>query len=97
MSVSVIKKTHPEEFFITSSAQMYEMHNVLPLFEHHFCTVQYDVMLARTGLNATGQGFCVKLDNDVVDFILVCGLETVFLRVSNNAVSRRAKMSATIY
>lgn len=93
---NVVKTTVGDEvgnrtkrFYITASTQMYDMHNQIPLNEAHFCVVRHDVMEARTGLNLTGHGYCVRIDDDIVDFILMAGNMEIELRVSGNTVSRR--------
>ena len=89
MAVSKIPRISAETFYITASSQMYEMHSKIPLNEAHLCVVRADVMEARTGESVTGHGYCVKIDTDIVDFVIMAGWKWVELRVTGGAVSRR--------
>lgn len=79
-------------FNITFSYEMYEMHNQIPLYEPHLCTIRTDVMEARTGINVTGHGYCVRIDNDITDFVVIGGYYLIVMRVSGNAVTRRIRV-----
>ena len=106
MGVSTIKNyqnqidstnSRTRSFYITGSNQIYNMHNQIPLYEPHLCTVRSDVMEARTGENVTGHGYCVRIDNDVTDFALIGGIYLIVLRVSGNAVARRIRVGLAAY
>lgn len=84
-------------FYITGSTQMYDMHNQIPLNEPHFCVVAHDVMQARTTYDVTGHGYCVRIDSDVTDFVLMAGYFLVLLRISGNAVTRRIRVGLGDY
>jgi hypothetical protein len=77
---------------------MYNMHNQIPLREPHFCTVRNDVMEVRTGhKDVTGHGYCVRLDDDITDFVLHASYDLVLMRISGNAVIRRIKVGLIEY
>ena len=97
MAVSTIQRNPSEVFYITESNHMYNMHNRIPLQEMHFVVVLSDVMQARTGINATGYGYCSKIDSDIVDFILIAGWQMIKLRVSGNAVTQRVGVDMTSF
>lgn len=68
------------------------MHSQIPLNEPHFCVIRYDVMEVRTGFSATGHGYCVQIENDVTDFMLLVSYYLILMRVSSNAVTRRIRV-----
>ena len=97
MATGPIKRNKERSFYINASTQLYNMHNEIPLNEPYFCVITYDVMQARAGINATGTGFCTKIDDDIVIFVLKAGTYVVEMQISNNAVATRRSVTLTSY
>lgn len=97
MAVSTISRTKDTIYNINYSDDMYALHTKLAFQEPHLCVIASGVMNARAGVEATGYGICIRLQTDIVDFIVVAGYYLIALRVSGNAVTRRLRASLTEY
>lgn len=97
MATSTISRTTDKIYNINYSDEMYALHNRLVYQEPHLVVIASGVMKARAGVEATGYGICIRLQTDVVDFVVVAGYYIIAMRVSENSVTRRLRASLTEY